>query len=120
MQKTYEIDITEETANLLERLAFEIQAKEGVVTRIITTAVTPEVFNGVPYQTFMKQLEEAHVAYETAKKVLETSLKETVAKQGEALLGWKIDDFKSKKAIVTVTTDLASEGCTCGSGCCKE
>lgn len=117
MYTTYKIKVTEETANLLERLSFEVMTKEGVVARIITTGATPEVFNGLPYQTFMKQLEEANIAYDAAKKQLERSLMDEVAKKGHILQSWRFDDFKSKEVEVTVATDMKPSTCKCGNDC---
>lgn len=117
MSKVYKVPIKEEICNYLERLSYEVGTKEGVVARIVTTATTDDVFTQTPYQTFMKELEGAHIAYDKAKNELTESLKPVIeGKEGVgAQWSWSIPDFSKKEVVITVmeTGQASCKACNC-------
>lgn len=101
------IEISQDTCNHLQRLAYEVSTRQGVVSRMLEDAkndVDTSLFDSVPFKHYHKLLEEAVYAYDVAKNELHDHLKEEVAKRfGEdAAFSWSLDDFTVPEVNVTV------------------
>lgn len=101
------IEISQETCNYLQRLAYEVSTRQGVVSRMLEDAkneVDTSLFDSVPFKHYHKLLEEAVYSYDVAKNELQDQLKEEVAKRfGEdTTFSWSLDDFTVPEVSVTV------------------
>lgn len=106
--KSYYIEISQETVNYLQRLDYEISTRTQIIDRMMTNHKDDNdasVFESVPFQTYMKQLEEKNAEYTEAKNRLTKHLiplvQEKEGKQ-DVIFDWNIEDFSELKAKITV------------------
>lgn len=105
--KTYYLLISKETCDYLQRLNFEIETRQSVVSRLIENAkdnVDASVLESVPFKNYHKELEEAVYSYQTAKDELSKVLgAEVLKKEGKDVpFSWMIEDFHEPKAKITI------------------
>lgn len=103
--KEYILEINKETCDYLQRLDFEINANQSVITRLLTQSkndVDASVLDSVPYKTYHKQMEETMYMYEQAKQCLTEELKPRIyEKFGSAVnFNWTLDDFTKPEVKV--------------------
>lgn len=105
----FEIAITEEQADYLQRLGMDVDTRYDIVNRIIESHrddPTPEVITSPVFEHYHKLAEEAKLAYETAKLEFgETFLRKRVEEKlgkEDVNFTWSINDFSSLKAVITV------------------
>lgn len=105
----FEIAITEEQADYLQRLGMDIDTRYDIVGRIIEAHrndPTPEVISSPVFEHYHKLAEEAKLSYETAKlefgeKFLRPKVEEKLGKN-DVNFTWSINDFSSLKAVITI------------------
>lgn len=128
--KTYEVEISQELANYLQRLGYEVDTRLSIIDRLFTNHkddTDASVFESVPFKTYSKQLEDVQAEYNMAKDKMTEYLRPLVAEtegvpEEEVLFDWRIDDFNSLKATIIVHDNTGSNGfhvCSCGNGECK-
>lgn len=107
--KTYEIPVSEEIRNNLQRLSFEVDAAESVVERIITNpkyADDDTVLNSKPYKKFMHDLQLAKGEYEILKNTVSNEYFIPTVKEKEnctdVKFNWEIPDLSVGVAKITI------------------
>lgn len=109
--KTYYLPIAQETCNYLQRVNFEIETRQSVISHLLESAkdnVDASVLESVPFQTYHEQLEEAVFSYQAAKNYLSKVLGAEVAKREgkDVPFQWMIEDFNEPKAKITVEEEV--------------
>lgn len=113
---TYHLKISEETANYLQRLQFEVESRHAVIDRIITNHkedTDASVLESVPFKRYHKQLEESEIAYALAKDEMTKKLIPMVQEKEnnqDVTFDWRIEDFSACEVIITIRDQ---DGCNC-------
>lgn len=108
MKKTYTVEISQELANYLQRLQLEVDTHLSVIDRLFTNHKDDpddSVFESIPWKKYNKELQDVQAEYNLAKDQMSSELKPIVQeKEGreDVNFNWKIDDFTSLKAEITV------------------
>ena len=106
--KSYYLDLPEKTVNYLERLDYEVSAKQSVIDYIMTSHkddADASVLEGAPFKHYAEGLEKSIVEYTKAKKSLSDYLMPLVCKrEGRETVAfdWIIEDFADKRAKITL------------------
>lgn len=119
--KTYKLPISKDTCNYLQRLAYEIETKKSIVTRLIENSssdLNTGVLESPVFVSYHKMLEDAVAAYEIAKAEFQEQLKPVVyAKEGkECDFNWFIPNFNNAEVEISVKAC----SCNCDGGCKEE
>lgn len=105
--KTFTLEISKETCDTLQRCAYEVMTRQGVVARMIEDskdAVDASVLDSVPFKHYHGLLEDAVRSYDTEKHKLEESLKPRVLEHEgkDVAFQWAVNDFSIHEALITV------------------
>lgn len=103
------VNFTAEQGDYLQRLGAEVDSKVFLIDRMFANHANDTdvlLFESAPFKHYMKQYEEARLAWETAKEEFQHNyLDGEVAKQlgyEGAAYNWEINDFLSYECEVTV------------------
>lgn len=100
------LPVPEEVRDYLQRLDYEVSARVFVIDRILTSHkddADASVIEGIPFQTYQKQLEEKNSEYAMAKNKFTNQLKPLVQKhtgKEEVSFTWTIEDFSELQAKI--------------------
>lgn len=104
--KSYYVELPEKTVNYLERLDYEVSAKQSVIDYIMTSHkddADASVLEGAPFKHYAEELEKSIVEYTKAKKSLSDYLMPLVCKrEGRETVAfdWIIEDFADKRVKI--------------------
>lgn len=105
--KEFTLEITKDTCNYLQRLAYEVMTRKDVITTMFETHkddADTSVLDSVPFKHYHKLLEEAEFAYDVAKQELEKSLMPRVLEHEgkDVKFWWQVRDFTEGVVYITV------------------
>lgn len=106
--KSYYLELPTKTVNYLERLDYELSAKQSVIDYIMTSHkddADASVLEGAPFKHYEKELEKNAAEYAEAKKELTNYLIPLVQeKEGKqnVTFDWNIEDFSDKRVKITL------------------
>lgn len=108
--KTYTLPINQETADYLQRLGMEVDARMATINFMFEAHKgdrDTSMFESVPFKHYQHELEEKMFEYSAAKKEFEKGIRPLVAKEEgipeeEAVFDWNIEDFASLCVTITI------------------
>ena len=109
METKFNIEISQEQVNYLQRLGMEVDGMIFLIDRIFSNHANDTdltLFNSVPFQHYMKKYEDAYAAWELAKQEFQSSFLDKKVKEITNLenckYNWTIDDYSSLICEVTL------------------
>lgn len=108
--KKFTLELNKETADYLQRLAYEVMTRKDVVAHMLESAkndTDTSVLDSVPFKHYHKLLEEAECSYDIAKTELEKSLQPRVLEHEgkDVKFIWEVTDFSEHLVHITVLGD---------------
>lgn len=105
--KNFTLELNKETADYLQRLAYEVMTRKDVVAHMLESAkddADASVLDSVPFKHYHKLLEEAEYSYDVAKAELEKSLQPRVLEHEgkDVKFRWEVTDFSEHLVHITV------------------
>lgn len=109
MEKEFVIKISEEQASYLQRLGSEVDSKVFIIDRLFANHATDEdtqLFDSVPYKHYMKEYEQAYMAWELAKAEFENTVVKPAVREKTGLdnvsFSWMIEDYLALECKITL------------------
>lgn len=109
MEKKFIVEITEETANYLQRLGNDLESRVFLIDRLFANHASDTdtaLFDSEPFKHYTKKYEEAFTEFELAKQEFQKTYLEPIVKEKTGLenptFNWKIDDYLSHECEVTL------------------
>ena len=102
------LPISQETANYLQRLTFEVDGRLEVINRLFTTHATDtddSVLSSVPFKKYHTEFNELNAEYNLAKDELGKELRPIVEEKvgiKDVSFEWLIEDFNSNQVKITI------------------
>lgn len=100
--KTFKIEMREELVNYIERLNFEVNAKERIVKTIVSSDLDGNLMENQSFLKYNERYEIAFAEYEVAKQEVENMIPEDIRKNHQIF--WNLD-FRTNTLEVTVNCD---------------
>lgn len=108
MSKEMILDVNEDTINYLQRLGYEVDSMRSIIDFMFDSHrndKTNDLFESVPWKTYMRKYEQVNAAYNMAKLEYSKQLQKVVdTKLGRKNVefNWEIENFQDKKVRVTL------------------
>ena len=110
MEKKFTVEITQETANYLQRLGMEVDGKVYLIDRMFANHANDEdtsLFDSVPFQHYMKEYEQALYEWDLAKQEFQdsylTNKVKEITGQEDVSYTWAINDFSLLECEITLS-----------------
>ncbi|WP_343209461.1 hypothetical protein [Anaerolentibacter hominis] len=103
--KKFKIDINQETVNYMQKLAYEVGARQDVIGNLLELHkfdTDTSLFDSVPFRAYTTQLAEVKAEYELAKQELQTRF---IPEEVQALPhNWELN-FATNDLVITLMQD---------------
>lgn len=100
--KTFKLEIKEELVNYIERLNFEVNAKERIVKSMLADTSYSNLMENENFLKYQERYEVAFAEYELMKEELMNMI--PISLRSEHQLSWNLD-FSTRKLSITFSCD---------------
>ena len=107
-ENIFYLPVTQDVTNYLQRLAFEVEGRLGVIDRLFTTHANDDndsVLTSVPFRKYHEEYDKINAEYSIAKEELGNALRPLVEEKTgikDVSFDWTIEDFSENKVKIVV------------------